>query len=282
MITADKLAHIHRHAYVPEHITAYVTAVSDAEPYLFEPFLCYKKQDTLIFIGYPLGEPFEEKRMKKVLDRVIKELKPARMALTAPSVSASILKDRTREEKRSDTYYRLDAASFFVSQNARNMINRASRLLTVETVDECREEHLLLIAEFLETHRIGKDTQYIFERIPAYVAASETVAIMNARDDKGKLIAFDVAEFGAKDYAFYMFNFVSRRSYVPGVSDLLLNSLIRSAQERGKRFVNLGLGISKGVTFFKKKWGGFPFLAYEYCQYELRLKPTMDDLWGKL
>ena len=116
-----------------------------------------------------------------------------------------------------------------------------------------------MIAEFIESHDIGKDTQYIFDRIPAYVAASETAVVMNARDDEGKLIAFDVAEFAAKDYAFYMFNFASRKMHVPGVSDLLLNHLIQSAKERGKRFINLGLGINKGVAFFKDKMGKGPF-----------------------
>ena len=139
-----------------------------------------------------------------------------------------------------------------------------------------------MIAEFIESHDIGKDTQYIFDRIPAYVAASETAVVMNARDDEGKLIAFDVAEFAAKDYAFYMFNFASRKMYVPGVSDLLLNHLIQSAKERGKRFINLGLGINKGVAFFKEKWGGALFLPYEYCRYEMSRKPVMEDLWGKL
>jgi hypothetical protein len=280
MITTVELTHIGTHAYIPEHIPAYVAAVSDAEPHLFQPFLCYRKDETLIFIGYPLKESFEERKMRKALDRAIKELKPLRIALTAPS--AGIYKEAGCVEKTSDTFYRLDTDAIHVSQKVRNMINRASRSLSVEMGTDFGDDHLRMIAEFLETHHIGKDTRYIFDRIPMYVAASQTAIVVNARDSEGKLVAFDIAEFGAKDYAFYMFNFAPRKLYVPGVSDLLLHQLIQSAQERGKRFINLGLGINKGVAFFKTKWGGSPFLRYEYCQYEVKRKQTMDDLWGKL
>jgi hypothetical protein len=280
MITPAELTHIYTHAYVPEHIPAYVTAISDAEPHLFQPYLCYGKDGTLIFIGYPLKEPFEERKMKKTLDRAIKELKPVHVALIGPS--AAIYKEAKCAGKTSDAFYRLDRESIPIPQKVRNMIHRASRSLSIERGADCGDDHLRVIAEFLETHDIGKDTRYIFDRIPAYVAASQTAIVMNARDREGRLVAFDIAEFGAKDYAFYMFNFASRKLYVPGTSDLLLSQLIESARERGKRFINLGLGISKGIAFFKVKWGGSPFLAYEFCQYEVKQKEAMDDLWGKL
>ena len=280
MITATELTHINTHAYIPEHLPAYVTAVSNAEPYLFQPFLCFKKDDTLIFVGYPLGEPFEEKKMKKVLDRAIKELKPLHTALIAPSTA--IYKDAGCAEGASDVYYRLDMDSIRIPQKVRNMLNRASKALSIETKRECGEDHLRLIAEFLETHDIGKDTQYIFDRIPAYVSASETAVAINARDREGRLIAFDIAEFGSRDYAFYMFNFASRKPSVPGASDLLLNQLIRSTQEKGRKFINLGLGVNKGVAFFKAKWGARPFLDYQFCQFDIRRKSTIEMLLEKL
>jgi hypothetical protein len=280
MITKAEQAHIDTYAYIPEHIPAYVSAVSDGEPYLFKAFLCYQREGTLIFIGYPLGEPFEEKKMKKTLDRAVKEMKPDRVALVAPS--AAIYKEANCDGETSDTFYKLDLSTVRISQKVRNMINRASQSLSIERAAGCSDDHLRLMAEFLETHDIGKDTRYIFDGIPKYAAASQTAIVVDARDRHGRLVAFDIAEFGAKEYAFYMFNVASRKLHVPGVSDLLLNELIQSAREGGKRFINLGLGINKGVAFFKTKWGGFPFLQYEYCRYEVKRKQTMDDLWGKL
>ncbi len=90
MITAVQQSYVEEHAYLPEHIVPYVTSVSQAEPFLLEDFLAYARKDHLIFVGYPLKEPFEEKRMKKVLDQAIRRFKPKEIALTAPSISSSI------------------------------------------------------------------------------------------------------------------------------------------------------------------------------------------------
>jgi len=280
MITAADQTHIYAHAYMPEHLPAYVTAVSGAEPYLFSAYVGYKKDDLLVFIGYPLGEDFEEKRMKKALDRATDKLKPAHVALIAPFATAC--EDRGHHEITSDAYYRLEVGSLHVPQNARNMINRASKLLVVETERECGEEHPRLISEFLEARHLSDQTKYIFSRIPAYAKASETAVVLNARNRDGTLVGFDIAEFGAKEYSFYMFNFASKKLYVPGASDLLLDRLIQLSRDKGKRFINLGLGINKGVTFFKTKWGGVPFLPYEYCRCEVSRKQSMDDLWRRL
>ena len=69
-------------------------------------------------------------------------------------------------------------------------------------------------------------------------------------------------DLGAADYAFYLFNFRSGKLNVPGASDLLIHEMVRLAQLKGKKAVNLGLGINSGVRRFKEKWGGTPFLEY--------------------
>jgi hypothetical protein len=88
---------------------------------------------------------------------------------------------------------------------------------------------------------------------------------LDARNARGELVAFDVADFGARAFAFYMFNFRSRQHNLPGASDLLLAHLIARAQAEGKRYVNLGLGIDTGIAFFKRKWGAVPFLKHCAC-----------------
>ena len=52
---------------------------------------------------------------------------------------------------------------------------------------------------------------------------------------KGELVAFDIAEFRPRDYAFYMFNFSSDALYVPGASDLLLSEVIQAGKSRGEK-----------------------------------------------
>ena len=136
MIATDQLDFILEHAYIPEQMTSYVTAISTAEPFLFGNFLVYRKEEHVVFVGYPLREVFQEKRMKKALDEAVRRFNPSGVALTAPSIPTSI---HPQTPPSSDQYYRLDLAALSVSQKVRNMINRAKRHLKVEkrkTLDE--------------------------------------------------------------------------------------------------------------------------------------------------
>jgi hypothetical protein len=79
-----------------------------------------------------------------------------------------------------------------------------------------------------------------------------------------------------------MFNFGSDARYVPGASDLLLSKVIQQAKTEKKKYINLGLGINSGVTFFKEKWGGVAFLPYASCMYHPQRKENLDALLQKL
>jgi hypothetical protein len=72
--------------------------------------------------------------------------------------------------------------------------------------------------------------------------------------------------------------FQSEALYLPGASDLILFKVIGRAKAENKKYINLGLGINPGVTFFKRKWGGVPFLPYSFCLY----KPQGADILGTL
>ena len=279
MITSSQINTILEWAYVPEQVTDYVTAVSGAEPFLFGDFLAYRKEERLIFIGYPLRDAFKGQRIKKALDTAVRRFNPVRVALTAPCIPVSL---RPMTPLSSDRYYRLEMASLSVSQKVRNMVKRAERLLKVEKRKTLNEDHEDLVREFLKAHPVSRETQFIFERIPDYVSSSNTAWVFDARNEAGDLVAFDVAEMGPKHYAFYMFNFTSRNRSVPGASDLLLWEVIRHAQREDKRYINLGLGIDPGVIFFKEKWGGRPFLPYVSVDYAPAGEGGLEGLLQKL
>ena len=279
MITATQQDYIQDHAYVPEHIPQYVTAISQTEPYLFGDFLAYARKGLLILIGYPLKEPFVEKQLLRALEDAVKRLKPETISLTGPSIPA-FLKDCAHSP--SDHYYRLDLSSLSVSQKLRNMLNRAGREIAIEKKRNFDEDHRRMVEEFLKTHPVDEETRFIFRRIDAYLSSSKTAWVFDARNKSGELVAFDIAEFRPKDYAIYMFNFNSDTFYVPGASDFLLAEVIQQAKTERKKYVNLGLGINPGVTFFKKKWGGVVFLSHAYCLYRLSRKENLEALLQKL
>ena len=42
--------------------------------------------------------------------------------------------------------------------------------------------------------------------------------------------------------------------------------MIKLTKEHGKNTINLGLGVNQGIRRFKEKWGGTPYLNYEFCE----------------
>lgn len=162
------------------------------------------------------------------------------------------------------------------------MLKRAGRELTIRENALFDKDHRELVEGFLKTHPVDKATCFILRRIDAYLATSGTAVIFDARNGDGELVAFDVADFLPGDTVLYMFNFRAGDRHVPGSSDLLLAEVIRRAKAEGKRQINLGLGINPGVTYFKTKWGGVPFLPYASCLYHPSRKETLDALFQKL
>jgi hypothetical protein len=279
VITSAQRDYIDEYAHVPEHVIHYVTAVSDAEPFLLQDFLLYFGKEHLIFVGYPLKGPFDGKKMKKTFDEALKRFKPADVALIAPELPQGFARAGART---SDDYYRLDLPLTSVPQKVRNMLERAKKDLFVEKVRSFSHEHEKLMHEFLKAHSIDKQTQFILGKIPTYLESAPTALIFEARDRDRDLVAFDVAELGPRHYAMYMFNIRSREQHVPGASDLLLSEVVQHAGAAGKAYINLGLGINPGVAFFKKKWGGVPFLSYNYVLYTPSTVQVPNTLFQRL
>ncbi len=279
MITRAERGYIEEYAYLPEQIAEYVTAISRAEPFLFGDFLVYRTQDHLIFIGYPLKKGFDETQLRKALEAAVKSFRPEMVSLIAP-ILPSFLENCGGHS--ADHYYRLDLSSVSISQKLRNMLSRASRDLSVKKNRDFNEEHRKIIEDFLNIHPVDEAIRFIFRRIGDYLSSSPTAWVFDARDNKNELVAFDVAEFLPKKYILYMFNFSSKDIYVPGASDLLLSEVIQQAKIENKKYINLGLGINSGVMFFKKKWGGVPFLPYASCFYYPSRKEDLDLLLRKL
>jgi hypothetical protein len=171
-------------------------------------------------------------------------------------------------------YYRLDLTLVQIRSKLNNMIHRAGRELKVERGRSLGLQHHRLIADFLESPDLEERSLAIFKKIPEYISSVSTAEIFSALDASGNLIAFDIVDFGSKEYIFYMFNFRSRLYTVPGASDLLFHAMIKEAIARDKTAVNMGLGISEGVSFFKKKWGARPFLNHESLQIPAK-KPSL-------
>jgi hypothetical protein len=276
VISPEQRAWIEAHAYLPEHLPGYVTSVSPAQVELVGDFIVYRRSEILIFIGYALAGDTDENRLLKALDDCRERFTPSQISFIGPNLPPE-LECQVSGRVWRDGYFRLDLSRFNPSKKNRSLLKRASRDLHFETTYIWTDEHQRLVHDFIRSHTLDQGTRSIFTHLSKYVKAGAPI-IFQVKDHQGGLNAFDIADFSAGDYAFYMFNFCSRKAYIPGASDLLLAKIIAQAQSQSKRFLNLGLGINPGVTFFKKKWGAEHFLDYCACL----LKPSGLESVGNL
>ncbi|MEW6668068.1 MAG: hypothetical protein AB1512_22885 [Thermodesulfobacteriota bacterium] len=277
MLGPEERKHILRWAYIPEHLPDYVTAVTGMEPFLFRNHVFYRRGDILVFVGYPLEGVFTDADLGECLVEATGAFRPGTISLIAPRLPDW---KRPAQRGKEDAYYRIDLRTLHPRSKVRNMTRRASTEVACEKGGHLGEEHIRLIRDFIAMRKLEEGTRLILERVPDYVNSVPTAVVFSARERSGRLAGFTVAEYGAKDYGFYMFNFRSGECGVPGVSDLLLHEAMQTALAEGKTFMNLGLGIREGVAFFKKKWGAKHFLDYETCTYRLSSRQLLGRILG--
>lgn len=264
MISPEKDEYILTRAYIPEHIVSLMSLISKGEPFLIKDYLYFKKDNFLIFIGYPLEKNFSEEEFEASLRDVIKRYNPESTWFIAPEIPHSLLSACKRSE--ADEYYKLDLQGLKIKGNLMRISRKASMEATVERERRILKEHEGLIVDFLRLEKPPDMIKQLFLSIPEYVNHSSAAVVLNARDKEKNLSAFYVVDLTAKDFAAYVVGCYSREHYVSHASDLLFLEMINLAKEHKKDYINLGLGVNEGIRRFKQKWGGAPFLKYKFCE----------------
>lgn len=255
MLDTEQYARIYKNAYIPEHLPNYLEAFSDSRVHLHDEHLCLPRQDFLTFVGYPLTPGAQG--TSEAYESACRRFAPETVAVIAPKIWLPV---DSYESLGLDRYYRLQLPAGPPSAEVAYMVRRAERECAVK-MGAYGREHGRLVKEFVTTHRLTRAQKAFYKRLPDYLKRSETARLLEARKGKS-LAAFSVLDIGSAVYAFYLFNFRSLRTRVPGASDLLFREMIRLAESEGKKAINLGLGIHPGVCRFKEKWGGQPFISY--------------------
>jgi hypothetical protein len=265
MISEADIKAILEKAYIPEHIVHLMVLLSKGEPFLLEDFLCLTRDDWLIVVGYPLETPFHGASLERVVRKALSRFRPTFGWIMAPEELAYL--EGCRGERESDRYYVYDLRRKQPPKRLVHIAERASGDLLVERQEKMSEDHRSLIEEFIHRAALKPRVKQLYLSLPEYVSLSPTAAILSAWTRERQLSAFYVIELAALHFACYLAGCYSRRALVPHASDLSFYEMIRLAEAEGKSSINLGLGVNDGIRRFKEKWGGTPFLAYEYCEF---------------
>lgn len=252
-------------AYVSEHIVGLMAAISKGQPFQVEDHLGFYKDNWVILVGYPLVQPFSQERGAQIMQRVVEAFHPEYVWWIGPEVLQSYAGHCTG--RKSDEYLQLDLEQLNVKSSLLRFVRKVAGFLQVERGKAFTREHQALTAEFLRQHKMAADVEELYRAMPEYVSGSAGACVLSARDQEGVLNAFFVLELAAKNFDAYLLGCYSHQNYIPHASDLLFWEMINLGQERGKKTINLGLGVNAGIRRFKEKWGGVPCLRYEYAEY---------------
>lgn len=283
MITAQEEKRILKAAYIPEHIVSLMVLLSKGEPFLVEDYLIFAKDNWLIFVGYPLDRIFSQKRCENIIKQVLERFKTEFLWFIGPEIPSYLLNSYT--ERETDQYYKLDLDQFKLKSSLKRLVEKASEELSVERSHSFSKDHEGLVEELLKREKLTPRVRELYFAMPEYVSRSQSSCVLNARDKNGKLCAFYVIDLGGENFSTYVVGCHSKKHYVPNASDLLFLEMINLTREHGKSTINLGLGVNEGIKRFKKKWGGVPFLKYEFCEVfygTTRTLPLIESLISKL
>ncbi len=267
MLNTCQTKFIHDLAYIPEQLPRYLLPFSEREPRFHQGLLYYQAGSQLNIIAYPLPLEIKGPVLKDHIQDLVHKLRPRDLKVFSPiQLQVSSFKQARWEQ---DYYYCLDLNRVATGAKLRNMLKRASREAYTSVSRDFTREHLQIVTNFIRYKGFQKDKALFFHRLPEYLAHSETALILEARlRENNEIVAFDILETGARMYAFYLFNITDAKTKdIPGINDLLVQEMVHLAQDNGKRFINMGLGINPGIVSFKAKWGAFPFVPYHFQEF---------------
>ena len=264
MLTPKEETYVLSKAYVPEHVLNLMVSISKGEPFFKEDHLVFVKDNWLILVGYPLEGNFSQEGCERILKQAVETFRPEYLWFIGPDIPPSL--QGSCKERQTDQYYKFDLNRTKLKPSLQRVADKASKELIVERGHSISKEHEALISELLKREKLPPRLRELYRAMPDYIAHSSTSCVLNARDKNGKLCAFFVVELGAKNFSTYVLGSHSKKHYVSHASDLLFLEMIKLTREHGKNTINLGLGVNEGIRRFKEKWGGTPYLNYEFCE----------------
>ncbi len=280
-LDAQQSEYVNLQAVTPDQVLPYVHAVSQSTSFSMGSFLVHYHSGHAIVVGYPLDEDcspesiqeswYQDKlqnSLEEHLRKLMQEPSIERLTVLAPVRPHIVPENAT---VANDNYYFLSLPlQQSALQNVHSMCRRAASYISMEQSHgegAWSGAHQELMLHYIRRQDISKEMSSIFQSLGLYCRHAPQVRLFSAYDKQsGELLACTVGDFTSLHTAFYMFAF-RKSSAHPGTAEALLMALLEEAQQRGYTSCNLGLGINKGIQFFKEKWGAVPALPFIQCSW---------------
>lgn len=252
-------------AAIPEHSLPLMRAFSGGEPIFRDNYLFFKKDNSLMAIGYPLRGDFASEAFENAIESLATEFDIAEIHAIAPAFSETL----SSKVIESDRFYVL-SASAPIPKKLLNAVKKAASRLRIQETNRFTPAHRKLWREFL-----GRRLSSMPDRVRELYAATPqallfpdgSLRLLDAYDAEGNLTASLLLDHAPANFSSYILGAHSDAHYIPHAMDALFAAMLANAQKSGKRFIHLGLGVNSGILRFKRKWGAVPSLPYRMAQW---------------
>ena len=250
-------------ATVPEHSVLFMQAMSDGHYLLVGQYLFICAKTLLLAVGYPLFGEYDPENFDVALTEAINQTKARDCLAICPSLPKR-LKPHLQEK---DQYYILPVSTP-IPKRIIQLTKKAAKSLKIEEGKEFTPAHQRLWAEFVGRTPLSPTVRKLYEGTEAVFSRNCELTLLNAWDCEGELAACLLLDLAPRDFLSYILGAHSRNNYTSYASDILFMEMQRIAQREEKKYLHLGLGVNKGITRYKTKWGGFPSISYEMASWK--------------
>jgi hypothetical protein len=147
MITKEEERYILDRAYVPEHSVGLMAKLSGGDPSIIGDYLCLRRENWMIVVGYPFKKSFSVEDLETVVARIKEKFKPQRLSLMAPRLPLSFAESCLEREE--DDYFTLDIKNIRMKSRLRRIVERTKEQLTVECSHDFTKAHSDIIREYI-------------------------------------------------------------------------------------------------------------------------------------
>lgn len=216
------LHHISAQAIVPEHLLTYVAAVGASKPVLFGEYVGHVHEDSVVLVGYPLGEGAEGamtgEDAETPPDAVSEGSGPVSAACAALDAAVNAVLHRGSYTSITvlaplrptaapvdsvsvhDVYWAVPLPPAPPRQKLRNMLHRARRDVRVDMAPRWTVQHDAMVLQYCRSRQLETGTRHIFQHLGDYVRRAAGAAETAPVEIKGKdapLSLADVQVFSA-------------------------------------------------------------------------------------
>jgi len=262
-VTPSDVNAILEKATVPEHSVAFMSAMSNGEPFRVGPYIFIAAEDWLLAVGYPLEDSYTPKGFEQALAEALHRTAARDCWAICPA-----LPERMKVHRRDQDRYLVLALDAAVPGRLERLAKRAAAVLKVEEGITFTPAHRRLWAEFMGRVALPPNVRELYARTETVLPQAPGLSLLNAWDAQGNLAACLLLDAAPRRFTSYLLGAHSRIHFTPHASDLLFREIIRIARRDGKEFLHLGLGVNDGIRRFKTKWGGMPGQPYELAQWQ--------------